>query len=89
MDGKELKESIFDMDLDSLIPESSCNTRKVRICFYLGSFVCAHFGPLKEKDKRTRRHTVGLHIAAWPCGVIPDFAELFGSESISQVAFKI
>ena len=31
MDGNELKESIFDMDLDTLIPESGCNTRKVRI----------------------------------------------------------
>ena len=39
----------------------------------------------KEKDKRSRRHTVGLHIVAWPCGIIPDFSELFGSESISQV----
>ena len=42
---------------------------------------------LQEKDKRVHRHTVGLHIAAWPCGIIPDFAELFGSESISQVYF--
>ena len=39
----------------------------------------------KEKDKRSRRHTVGLHIVTWPCGVIPDFGELFGSESITQV----
>ena len=38
----------------------------------------------KEKDKRSRRHTVGLHIVAWPCGIIPDFSELFGSESIDK-----
>ena len=38
MDGNELKESIFDMDLDSLISESSCNTRKVRISIDLGCF---------------------------------------------------
>jgi hypothetical protein len=37
VDGKELKESIFDMDLDSLIPESTCNTRKVRICSILAA----------------------------------------------------
>ena len=66
VEEEELKESIFDMDMETLVPESKCNTRK-------------------EKDKRVRRHTVGLHIAAWPCGVVPDFAELYGSESISQV----
>ena len=71
------------MDLDTLIPESNCNTRKVRLSYIqignIGLFL------FQEKDKRTRRHKVGLHIAVWPCGVIPDFAELFGSESISQV----
>ena len=27
---EEFKESIFDMDLETLIPESTCNTRKVK-----------------------------------------------------------
>ena len=63
---EELQESLFDLESQAFIPESSCNTRK-------------------EKDKRSRRHTVGLHIVAWPCGIIPDFSELFGSESITQV----
>ena len=35
------------------------------------------------------RHTVGLHIAAWPCGIVPDFAELYGSESITQVIISL
>ena len=39
----------------------------------------------KEKDRCSRRPIVGLHIVEWPCGIIPDFSELFGSESISQV----
>ena len=48
---------------------------------------------INESSCRTRkdlkqsylRNTIGLHIAAYPCGVIADFAELFGSESIGQV----
>lgn len=28
VEKSELTESIFDMDLDTLIPESNCNTRK-------------------------------------------------------------
>ena len=35
--------------------------------------------------KSSLRHTVGLRYVAWPCGVIPDFGEIYGAESISQV----
>ena len=36
-------------------------------------------------SKRTRRHTVGILVSAFPCGIITVFEELFGSESLSQV----
>ena len=39
----------------------------------------------KSRDKRERRHTVGLLVGAYPCGTIVIFDELYGSESISQV----
>ena len=39
----------------------------------------------KSRDKRERRHTVGLFLGAFPCGVIGLWDELYGSESISQV----
>ena len=39
VEQEELKESIFDMDLDTLIPESSCNTRKVRIHMYISNLI--------------------------------------------------
>jgi hypothetical protein len=34
---------------------------------------------------RTRRHTVGILVGAFPCGVINIFDELYGSESLTQV----
>lgn len=39
----------------------------------------------KDNKQTYLRDTVGLHISAWPCGVVNDFVELHGSESISQV----
>ena len=39
----------------------------------------------KSRDKRERRHTVGVFVGAYPCGNIVVWDELFGSESISQV----
>ena len=38
-----------------------------------------HFG------RRFYRHSAGIFIGAFPCGVIPLYAELFGSESLTQV----
>ena len=38
----------------------------------------------KDMDKRSRRHTCGILIGAYPCGVVPLIDELFGSESTSQ-----
>ena len=39
----------------------------------------------KSRDKRTRRHTVGLFVVVKPCGTVVLCDELYGSESISQV----
>ena len=39
----------------------------------------------KSRDKRERRHTVGVFIGAYPCGTIVIGDELFGSEGIAQV----
>ena len=39
----------------------------------------------KSRDKRERRHTVGLFLGAFPCGIVGLWDELYGSESISQV----
>ena len=39
----------------------------------------------KSRDKRSRRHTVGILVGAYPCGTITVFEELYGSESLSQV----
>jgi hypothetical protein len=39
----------------------------------------------KSRDKRERRHTVGLFLGAYPCGIVGLWDELYGSESISQV----
>ena len=38
----------------------------------------------KDVDKRSRRHTCGILIGAFPCGVVPLIDELYGSESTSQ-----
>ena len=35
--------------------------------------------------QRSRRHTVGILVSAFPCGVITVFEELYTSESLSQV----
>ena len=42
----------------------------------------------KDVDKRSRRHTCGILIGAYPCGVVPLIDELFGSESTSQGKFE-
>ena len=39
----------------------------------------------KSRDKRERRHTVGILVGAFPCGMIVLWDEIYGSESISQV----
>ena len=39
----------------------------------------------KSRDKRICRWNVGIFLGAFPCGVVPLWDELFGSESISQV----
>ena len=35
--------------------------------------------------QRSRRHTCGILIGAFPCGIIPMIDELFGTENIEQV----
>jgi hypothetical protein len=39
----------------------------------------------KSRDKRICRWNVGIFLGAFPCGVVPLWDELFGSESTSQV----
>jgi hypothetical protein len=39
----------------------------------------------KSRDKRVKRHTLGLFVGASPCGVVRICEELYGSEAISQV----
>ena len=46
-------------------------------------------GTRKSRDKRVKRHTVGLFVVAYPCGVVIGVDELFGSESISQVSLAL
>ena len=47
-------------------------------------------GPLrcntkKDKDSRFHRHTAGIMVGCWPCGICVLWDELYGTESISQV----
>ena len=37
---------------------------------------------LKDKDKRSRRHSVGIFIGAYPCSIVPFFDEIFNCESV-------
>ena len=39
----------------------------------------------KSRDKRVKRHTVGIFLGAYTCGTVTIFDELYGSESLSQV----
>ena len=39
----------------------------------------------KDKDTRFHRHTAGIFIGCWPCGICVLWDELYGTESISQV----
>ena len=39
----------------------------------------------KTKDKRERRHTVGIMVGTKPCGTVVLFEELYGAESLTQV----
>ena len=39
----------------------------------------------KSRDKRVKRHTLGILIGASPCGIVRMCEELFGSEGVSQV----
>ena len=39
----------------------------------------------KTRDKRERRHTVGIMVGTKPCGTVVLFEEIFGSESLTQV----
>ena len=39
----------------------------------------------KTKDKRDRRHIVGILLGTKPCGTVILFNELYGSESMTQV----
>ena len=38
----------------------------------------------KSRDKRICRWNVGIFLGAYPCGIVPLWDELFGSESTSQ-----
>ena len=42
----------------------------------------------KSRDKRICRWNVGIFLGAYPCGIVPLWDELFGSESISQVGLS-
>ena len=39
----------------------------------------------KNKQSLFYRRSAGVFIASWPCGVVTLFAEIFGTESCSQV----
>ena len=39
----------------------------------------------KNKNGIFYRHSAGIFIASWPCGVVTLFAEIFGTESCSQI----
>ena len=39
----------------------------------------------KDRDKRSRRHSVGIFVGAFPCAIVPFFDEIFGTECTSQV----
>ena len=39
------------------------------------------------RDKRVHRHTFGVFLLCWPCGVVVSFDELFGSEGKLQVTY--
>jgi hypothetical protein len=41
--------------------------------------------PCDLRDKRVHRHTFGVFLLCWPCGVVVCFDELFGSEGKLQV----
>ena len=50
-----------------------------------GEFNDLTCGTRKSRDKRICRYIVGIFLGAFPCGIVPLWDELFGSESISQV----
>ena len=57
--------------------------RLVIFCVYASTF------NQQDRDKRSRRHKVGIQIGAYPCGVVPVFDEIFGTESTSQVKLNL
>ena len=61
-------------DIISLVAMNDESTKEETTC-----------NTLKSKDKRDRRHTVGILVAAKPCGIIVLHKELYGSESLTQV----
>ena len=38
-----------------------------------------------QRDKRVHRHSFGVFLLCWPCGIVVNFDELFGSEGKLQV----
>ena len=48
-------------------------------------FYIQDFYECSSSFQRSRRHTVGILVGAFPCGIITLFDELYGSESLTQV----
>lgn len=47
--------------------------------------VWAFISVISSTFQRSRRHTVGILVGAFPCGIITIYDELYGSESLTQV----
>ena len=83
--GTWLNDNIFlEDDVNNLQDvEKSCNTRKdVDKVTIFDIFITIFL--ISIYFQRSRRHTCGILIGSFPCGVVPLIDELFGSESTSQ-----
>ena len=62
--------------------QHSCNTRKDRFSPFSCILLLIE---LYFRDKRVHRHTYGVFLLCWPCGIVVSYDELFGSEGKMQV----
>ena len=43
----------------------------------------------QDKNKRVLRHSAGIFVGVFPCGIVTCFEELFGAEGAGQVIFHL
>ena len=74
------------IDVEDDVGVSGCNTRKDR--YQEGEIISSamlYITYFLFRDKRVHRHTFGVFLMCWPCGIVVSYDELFGSEGKKQV----